>query len=193
MCPTAIGSYGHGMRRQGVGMRNRAATLAFTAAAVAGLIHSAASLYWAIGGRWQLESVGGWAVVGTGLGLGVLAVLKGLAAVIPALNERRHGNFYRAVRTCGWIGGGALVVWGGLSMLSAWAVLAGVITPSGGYDRATMIGHAAVWDPLFLIWGGALLIGLWVTGGRMPYRRVGQQISPTSRSPRAANRHFGQR
>lgn len=75
----------------------------------------------AIGGRWQLESVGRWAVeladehpIGSGIGLGLLAVLKALAAVTPAFNERWQGHFYRAVRSCGWVGGVLLVGWGGL-------------------------------------------------------------------------------
>ncbi|WP_207838712.1 DUF3995 domain-containing protein [Williamsia soli] len=159
------------MQRQSVGRGSRIATLAFTTAAIAGLLHGAASLYWAVGGRWQLESVGGWAVeladehpIGSGIGLGLLAVLKALAAVVPAINERWHSPFYRAVRSCSWAGGVLLVVWGGMSALSAWAVLTGLIRPSGGYDSATMIGHAVVWDPLFLIWGSALLTALWVSG-----------------------------
>ncbi|WP_276206124.1 hypothetical protein [Williamsia sp. 1135] len=38
------------MQKQTVGRGSRVATLAFTTAAVAGLLHGAASLYWAIGG-----------------------------------------------------------------------------------------------------------------------------------------------
>jgi hypothetical protein len=50
--------------------------------------HQIRVLLRAIGGRWQLESVGRWAVeladehpIGSGIGLGLLAVLKALAAV----------------------------------------------------------------------------------------------------------------
>ncbi|OZG30560.1 hypothetical protein BH683_003340 [Williamsia sp. 1138] len=147
--------------------------------------HQIRVLLRAIGGRWQLESVGRWAVeladehpIGSGIGLGLLAVLKALAAVTPAFNERWQGHSYRAVRSCGWVGGVLLVGWGGLSTLSAWAVLAGLIKPSGGYDSATMIGHAAVWDPLFLVWGGALLTGLWVSGSRKRDLKNDPEISP---------------
>lgn len=167
------------MQSQPVGQHIPVSSLGFAAAAVAGLLHGTASLYWAIGGRWQLESVGDWAVelvddhpIWSGVGLGLLAVLKALAATVPALNERQKGSGYRAIRLCSWAGGVLLVAWGGLSTMSAWAVLAGVITPDGGYDRATMVGHAVAWDPLFLIWGGALLIALWTSRRRTPTNRL---------------------
>lgn len=124
--------------------------------------------HWALGGRWQLESVGDWAVrlaedrpLAAGLGLGALAVIKVVAAVAPLANDRRRTMVYLPVRGLSWIGAGVLVAWGGVSTLSAWAVLSGVITPADGYNRATMLGHGIVWDPLFVIWGGALIVGLW--------------------------------
>lgn len=59
------------------------ASVAFGIAASAGLLHAVASLYWAVGGRWQLESVGEWAVelarespVEIGLALGLIALVK---------------------------------------------------------------------------------------------------------------------
>lgn len=155
---------------QHVAVSGRGARVAFIIAASAGLLHAAASLYWALGGRWQLESVGEWAVhladehpVGAGLGLGALAALKAAAAVAPALNETRKTRLHGFIRLCGWAGAAVLIIWGALSMVSAWAVLAGAITPTGGYNRATMIGHAAVWDPLFVVWGVALIAGLRMT------------------------------
>ncbi len=39
-------------------------------------------------------------------------------------------------------------------------VLAGAVAPDGGYDRAGQVGHAWLWDPLFLVWGIALVVGL---------------------------------
>lgn len=140
--------------------RTDVASLAFGVAAAAGLLHAVASFYWALGGRWQLDSVGDWAVtlaeehpVQIGLALGLITVVKAAAAVVPLMNERRRSRFYRPLRWCGWGGGAVLLLWGGISALSAIAVLAGVVVPDGGYDRTTMLGHAFVWDPLFAIWG----------------------------------------
>lgn len=151
------------------------AAVAFLLAAAAGLLHAAASVYWAVGGRWQLASVGDWAValaddrpVASGLALGVVAVMKAGAAVLPWVNERVRGPVHRQVRMCWWCAGGVLFVWGAVSTVSAAAVLAGVIVPDGGYDRAAMIGHAVVWDPLFAVWGSALLTGLWLTTHTRP-------------------------
>ncbi|MFC3963117.1 DUF3995 domain-containing protein [Nocardia jiangsuensis] len=156
-------------------MRTDVASAAFGVAAAAGLVHAAASLFWALGGRWQLESVGQWAVqlahdhpIRVGLLLGLVTLVKVAAAVVPLVNERREGRFHRSLRWGGWAGGAVLVVWGGLSSLSACAVLAGVVTPGDGYNRSTMIGHAFVWDPLFVLWGAALLTGLWLTRARRP-------------------------
>jgi hypothetical protein len=42
----------------------------------------------------------------------------------------------------------------------ALAVLAGVIRPEGGDDADAMMQHAYLWDPLFLLWGGALVLSL---------------------------------
>jgi hypothetical protein len=54
-----------------------------------------------------------------------------------------------------------LVAYGGLNTVMALAVLSGVITPASGYDVDAMRGHAYLWDPLFLLWGGALVLALW--------------------------------
>lgn len=50
-------------------------------------------------------------------------------------------------------------------------VLAGVIRPESGFDRAGMIGHAYLWDPLFLAWGAALALGLIASRGRPTHAR----------------------
>jgi hypothetical protein len=55
------------------------------------------------------------------------------------------------------------VAWGGLNTVTANLVLAGVIRPDGGFDRPGMVGHAYLWDPLFLLWGAALVVALRVS------------------------------
>ncbi len=42
-------------------------------------------------------------------------------------------------------------------------MLAGLIATPGGYDRQAQIGHAALWNPLFFLWGALLLAGLALT------------------------------
>lgn len=158
------------MRTRGSTERTKASTAAFAVAAGAGVVHGLASMYWALGGRWQLESVGEWAVqlsaehpLKTGLALGAIAVVKLVAAVVPWVDERHQRRFHRPLRAVGWAGGFVLVGWGGMSTIAAGAVLAGLFTPSGGFNETTMIGHAIVWDPLFALWGIALLTALCLT------------------------------
>ncbi len=45
-------------------------------------------------------------------------------------------------------------------------MLSGVIASPGGYDRASMIGHAYLWDPLFLLRGALLVTALILTRPR---------------------------
>lgn len=68
----------------------RATTYLLTGAAFAGLIHAGFSLYWALGGRWLLPTVGKWAVtnareapVAAGLLLITVAAVKGTVAIAP--------------------------------------------------------------------------------------------------------------
>ena len=147
-------------------------------AAATGCLHAAFSLYWAVGGTWLLATVGQWAVraraespLVVGGGLAAIGVIKLVAALAPVLTERRGPSWLRrAVRAIAWIGAGGLVLYGGANMLIAWLVLGGAIRPDGGYDRDAMIGHAALWDPLFLVWGVCLAIGLWLTRRRSTAR-----------------------
>lgn len=52
-----------------------------------------------------------------------------------------------------WVTADVLVVWGGLNTVIGNAVLFGLVHPSGGYDRPDLVGHARLWDPVFLVWG----------------------------------------
>lgn len=136
----------------------------------AGIVHAGFSLYWAVGGQWLLATVGQWAVqlsaeapLEAGIALGFIALAKLLAATIPiaVAYERLPGRrFWRAIS---WAGGVFLVIYGGANVLVAGAVLGGAIRPEGGYDANAMIGHAWLWDPLFSIWGAALVLSLWLS------------------------------
>lgn len=148
-------------------------------AGVAGTVHAGFSAYWALGGQWFLATVGQWAVelsrdapLEAGIVLSAVAVVKLLAAVIPvgvAYGGVPWPRFWRAVS---WAGGSLLIVYGGVNTVVSGAVLAGAIRPAGGYDVDAMIGHAWLWDPLFFIWGTALVLSLWYSR-RNPARTSG--------------------
>ncbi len=131
-------------------------------AAAAGLVHAAFSLYWAAGGRWLLDTVGAWAVdladrspgPAVALLLAVAAVKIG-GALCPLLNEagRLPGSAatWRRVFLAGAV---LLIAYGGLNTIGAWIGIAIDHTLT-----APQLGHAALWDPLFLLWGVLLLLG----------------------------------
>ena len=125
-------------------------------------MHAAFSAYWALGGRWLLETVGAWAVdllddspVVAGAGLLLVAAVKLAGAWAPLLADqgRLPGN-RRAWRGLFWAGAGVLVVYGALNTMGAWIGIA-----IDGFTAAR-VGHAVLWDPLFLVWGVLLALGL---------------------------------
>ncbi|GAA3701768.1 DUF3995 domain-containing protein [Microlunatus aurantiacus] len=147
--------------------RARLSLLAVGAAAAFGLVHAAFSAYWAIGGDWLLRTVGAWAVglrddspTAAALGLGAVALVKAVAAVVPVLVAYGRLPWRPLLRAVSWVGGGFLILYGGVNVVVSGAVLAGLITPDGGFDRPAMIGHAFLWDPLFALWGAALVVSL---------------------------------
>ena len=137
------------------------------AAAGVGLVHAAFSLYWALGGRWLLATVGPWAVhladtapLAGALALALVAAVKVAAAAVPLLNNGRRLPAPRLWwRLCA-LGAAVLVLYGGANTVAGLAELSGLLHPHGGYDHAAMLGHAALWDPLFLAWGLLLAWGL---------------------------------
>ncbi|WP_299033873.1 DUF3995 domain-containing protein [uncultured Pseudokineococcus sp.] len=142
-------------------------------AAAAGVLHAAASLYWALGGQWLLATVGQWAVEASarspavaGAGLGLVALVKLLAATVPVAVAYGRVSRPRPWRAVSWAGGLLLVAYGGVNVVVSNAVLLGAIRPDGGYDAEAMRGHAHLWDPLFLLWGGALVLSLGLSRGR---------------------------
>lgn len=152
-------------------------------AAGLGVVHGAFSLLWAAGGTWLLDTVGQWAVDAVAAGdgglrsaLALVGILKLAGAVLPLVAEYRGGPMRRRVRPLGWAGAVGLVAYGGANTLISAAVLTGLVQAEGGYDTAAVLGHALLWDPLFLAWGLALGIGLALTApvreapGRAPGR-----------------------
>jgi len=133
---------------------------ALLVAALAGTIHGAASIYWGLGGQWLLETVGE-DVVGRFEGLGWIIIVVGLVKIAFALSPLlADTGWWRAFH---WLGAIVLVLWGGTNTVVVNLVLSGVLPPGENYDHAAMIGHGWLWDPLFLLWGLALAIGLFAT------------------------------
>ncbi len=131
--------------------------------AVLGCIHAGFSLYWATGGTWLVWTLGS-SLLETFRGKEWLLIpvtgAKLVAALAPVLLVRRGWPAYRLTRGICWLGALVLIVWGGLNTIVGNLVLAGLIRNPSGYDLPGMIGHAYLWDPLFLAWGIALAVGL---------------------------------
>lgn len=141
-------------------------------AAACGLVHAAFSAYWAFGGHWLAETVGQWALdwyrSAPASAMAVLLVIAGVKAVValgPLINEHRPLPGYRWWRVPGWLGGAVLLLYGAANAVGAWLVLARVVSTTSS-DRPALIGHAALWDPLFALWGALLLGGLTASRGR---------------------------
>ena len=135
----------------------------FVAASALGGIHAGFSIYWAAGGTPLLRSVGTDLVTsfqGREWLLAPIGAIKLIAAVTPL--ALAHGDWpaRQVTRSACWLGAWALILWGGLNTVVANLVLTGVIQPQPDFDRPGMIGHAWLWDPLFLAWGAAVAIGL---------------------------------
>jgi hypothetical protein len=149
------------------------------AACAVGFVHAAFSLYWALGGRWLLDTVGQWAVdrahtapVAAGAALVLVAVVKVGGSVVPLLVEEGRLPGRRWWRRLSAGGAVVLLGYGLLNTVVAWAVLSGAIEVSGAVDRPALLGHAVLWDPLFALWGGLLAAGLWTTRTSRPVVRL---------------------
>ncbi len=150
---------------------SRAVPAGLVLAAVFGAVHAGFSLYLSMGGTWLVCSLGsnlqasfkGWEWV-----LAPVGLVKLVAALAPVQLARRGWPVRWLTRSACWLGALVLVGWGGANTVAGNLVLAAVIHPRDGYDRPGMIGHAYLWDPLFLAWGVALGFGLFVSRNRAP-------------------------
>lgn len=146
-----------------------------------GLLHAAASAYWAAGGDALLSTVGRWAVrlrdehsaAALAAGLGAVALAKAAAAVVPWWNHRGRMPRPRLWRRLAWAGAVLLIAYGAANIAGGVVGLAGWAGEPG--DRAALWGHVALWDPLFALWGLALLAAL------VTERREGAAVSRAGR------------
>jgi len=133
---------------------------------------AAVSAYWAVGGTWLLDTLGGSLERQTRAGgasavvvLLTVAVVKLVAAVLPLLALRRltRSAWDRYAWALAWAEAAVLTVYGVVYTGVGLLVQAGVIDVAVIANRRALAWHAYLWDPWFLIWGlvvaGALLRG----------------------------------
>ena len=151
------------------------------AVAVVAFAYALMSLYWALGGRALVSTIGGYVEQFARRG-GALPVLVALAATLAKVAGgllalalvRPWGRVVpRRWLLTGSAGASALlVVYGGLTVLLGALVLSGVIHPAGSVDRTALRWHVGVWDLWFLVWGILLAlaaVGYWRrTATRLP-------------------------
>lgn len=141
----------------------RVTAIALISAAVLGVTHGVCSIYWGLGGHWLVATLGE-RIVSDFAGYRWTLIPIGLAkigfALLPLLLAAYRWPARRWGRSLCWLGAIGLALWGGINTVIGNLVLSGVIRPDGGYDHDAMAGHAWLWDPLFLLWGLCLGVGL---------------------------------
>jgi Protein of unknown function (DUF3995) len=153
---------------------------------VTGLAYAAVSVYWAAGGTWLLNTVGGTlGQPGRAGDLGVIvavwaaAGLKFIGAIVPlaaagvtpwqAAAVRR-----RPLRMLAWAEAAILTVYGLVLTGAGLLVQSGVITPAADADHRALAWHAYLWDPWFLLWG--VLVAAALVRSRQP--RAARPVGP---------------
>ncbi len=145
---------------------NPSARAPLAVAASAGLAHAAASLYWAFGGTWLVDTLGATARGVESLPVLAVAVLvvaalaKGALAVAPF---RIASSRVPAVRGLLALLALALSAYGLVLTLAGLLAMTGALGPVA--DPVAVTGHALLWDPLFAVWGLSLGLGLRRAGG----------------------------
>lgn len=137
-------------------------TVTAYAAAITAFAYALMSLYWAVGGRGLVSTVGGYVEQFAHRG-GAVAVLVALAATVAKV---AGGLLALAlVRPWGrvvprrWLLAGAaaasalLVLYGAANVAAGALVLSGAIHPAGRVDRTALRWHTGAWDLWFLVWG----------------------------------------
>ena len=162
----AVGGAGIRQRRPAKGLRFA------QAACGVGLAYAAVSVYWALGGTWLLDTVGGTLdqqghTGNPGLILAVCAaaVLKVIGAIVPlaamgVTPGRATSAGRRKVRVLAWLEAAILTIYGLVLTAVGLLVQSGAIAPAAGADRRALAWHAYLWDPWFLLWGALVAAAL---------------------------------
>jgi hypothetical protein len=142
------------------------------AACGVGLAYAAVSVYWALGGTWLLDTVGGTLEQqgragnpGIILAVSAAAVLKVIGAIVPLAAVRVTSGQAtiagkRQVRVLVWLEGAILTIYGLVLTVAELLVQSGAITPTPSADRRALAWHAYLWDPWFLLWGALVAAAL---------------------------------
>ena len=148
------------------------------AACVAGLAYAAISVYWALGGTWLLDTVGGTldqqahaGNLGIILAVWAAAVLKIIGAIVPLAAAggtpgRATTAGRRQLRVPAWLEAAILTIYGLVLTGAGLLVQSGVIASAASADHRALAWHAYLWDPWFLLWG--VLITAALVGSRQP-------------------------
>lgn len=146
--------------------RTRRARLAALAALVVGGLFTAISVWWAVGGTWLLDTVGGSLErAGRERSVGILALLwataslKCVASLLPLAVAwvPRAQPVARAVRRLVWLEAVVLTSYGLIYTVGGLLVQSGAIEASTGADGRALRWHTYLWDPWFLLWGTLVL------------------------------------
>lgn len=127
-----------------------------------GLLYTAVSVYWGLGGMWLLDTIGGsleklGRAGNTSVILAVWAAvaLKLIAAVLPLLALRRLTGpaWNRTVWVLAGAAAAVLTIYGLVLTAVGLLVQAGVIHSPATADHRAQTWHTYLWDPWFLVWG----------------------------------------
>ncbi len=161
------------------------------AALFVGLLSAAVSLYWALGGTWLLDTIGGSleeqaraGTIGVRLAVWAAVALKIIAVVLPLLALRRlpWPVWNRIVWVLAWVESAVLTIYGLVYTAVGLLARAGVVHAST--DPRALAWHAYLWDPWFLVWG--LLVAAALLLGR---HRRSQTHQPTDDQTRMQGAH----
>jgi hypothetical protein len=128
-------------------------------------------MYWALGGRFLLATVGRSLVdqhngdhSAVTAALWAAIVIKLIAAVVPLIVIRRRT---RTVRIAAWAEAAILTVYGLVLTCAGLLVQTGVISAPPRADTTALAWHAYLWDPWFLVWGLLVVMTLRTAGVRL--------------------------
>ena len=144
------------------------------AACGAGLAYAAVSVYWALGGTWLLDTVGGTLeqqgragnpgiilAVCAAAGLKVIGAIVPLAAVgVASVQATIAGRRRARVRVLAWLEAAILTIYGLVLTVAGLLVQSGAIAPAASADRRALAWHTYLWDPWFLLWGALVAAAL---------------------------------
>lgn len=142
---------------------------AYGASACGGLF-ALVSLYWALGGKVGLDTVGALATTMARSGgataalvLGAVVALKVLGAVLALGLVQRWGRVLPQswLLAVAGVASVLLILYGGIEVIAEALVEVGVIRPAGPVDWRALGWHLGLWDPLFLVWGLLLAVATW--------------------------------